>query len=200
MGMRYINRHKSVRNGQLILRRSDMEKEHVLSVIKNHWNKKAAEFNIDCNADEIRRWEKVLSEFLGRDKSKNVVDIGTGTGFLANITGKLGHPTIGMDLSREMQEKWYQRYLGKNDDIMFKIVKKTEPEAFIGAIALYDIDQKEKTSECGRTVVDKGLAPEKGIGLMATKAVCLFGFEQLGLKKIVGDIIGIRLIDHIIIG
>ena len=79
-----------------------MEKEHVLSVIKNHWNKKAAEFNIDRNADEIGRWEKVLSEFLGRDKSKSVVDIGTGTGFLANITGKLGHPTIGMDLSREM--------------------------------------------------------------------------------------------------
>ena len=42
---------------------------------------------------------------------------------------------------------------------------------------------------CGRTVVDKGLAPEKGIGLMATKAVCLFGFEQLGLKKIVGGVL-----------
>ena len=93
------------------------------------------------------------------------------------------------EITKEMQEKWYQRYLGKNDDIMFKIVKKTEPEAFIGAIALYDIDQKEKTSECGRTVVDKGLAPEKGIGLMATKAVCLFGFEQLGLKKIVGGVL-----------
>lgn len=43
----------------------------------------------------------------------------------------------------EEQIEWYQAYLAKSDDIMFKIVKKESPEKFIGAIALYNIDWKE---------------------------------------------------------
>ncbi len=87
------------------------------------------------------------------------------------------------------QEKWFEAYLQNNDDIMFKIVKKEEPDNFIGAIALYDIDWENKISECGRTVIDKELVKEKGIGGVATKAVCLFGFEILKLRKIVGEVL-----------
>ncbi len=93
------------------------------------------------------------------------------------------------EISKENQEAWYKSYLKKEDDIMFKIVKKDNLQEFIGAIALYDIDWKNKTSECGRTVVDKDKAPEKGIGMEATKAVCLFGFEVLKLEKIVGEVL-----------
>ena len=93
------------------------------------------------------------------------------------------------EITREGQQKWYQSYLEKQDDIMFKIVKKENPEEFIGTIALYDIDWENRTSECGRTVVDKEKAPEKGIGMEATKAVCLFGFDVLKLKKIVGEVL-----------
>ncbi len=87
----------------------------------------------------------------------------------------------------EEQIEWYQAYLAKSDDIMFKIVKKESPEKFIGAIALYNIDWKEGICEFGRTLVNKELAPEKGVGLAATKAVCLFGFECLEMKKIRGE-------------
>ena len=83
------------------------------------------------------------------------------------------------------QEQWYEKYLKNPEDIMFKVVKKEKPEEFIGAIALYDIDWENMTSECGRTVIDKLKAPEKGIGMEATKAVCLFGFQVLKLNKIV---------------
>lgn len=93
------------------------------------------------------------------------------------------------EITAEAQEKWYQHYLTKDNDIMFKIEKRDQPEVFIGAIALYDIDWKRKVSECGRTVVDKELAPEKGIGLTATKAVCQFGFEILKLEKIIGEVL-----------
>lgn len=88
------------------------------------------------------------------------------------------------EITKEMQNIWYQKYLDRDDDIMFKIVKEKEPEVFIGAVALYKIDKVNKISEFGRIVVDKELAPEKGVGLMATKAICRFGFECLNLNRI----------------
>ncbi len=93
------------------------------------------------------------------------------------------------EITKENQEIWYEKYLKKENDIMFKIVKKDTPKEFIGAIALYDIDWEKKISEFGRVVVDKKKAPEKGIGTEATKAVCLFGFDILKLKKIKGEIL-----------
>lgn len=93
------------------------------------------------------------------------------------------------EISEESQKKWYQSYLNKEDDIMFKIVKREKPEEFIGAIALYDIDLEKRVSEFGRVLVDKMKAPEKGIGKEATLAVCLFGFEVLKLNKIIGEIL-----------
>lgn len=92
-------------------------------------------------------------------------------------------------ISPEGQASWYQKYLTKNNDIMFKIVKKDTPDKFVGAIAVYDIDWDNMTAEFGRTVVDKAKAPEKGIGLEATKAVCLFAFDVLKIKLIKGEVI-----------
>lgn len=93
------------------------------------------------------------------------------------------------DISPEQQRSWYSNYLNKNDDIMFKVVKKEEPDEFIGAIAVYAIDNKKKTAEVGRTVIDKKKAPEKGIGMDATKAVCKFAFDILNIKKIVAEVL-----------
>lgn len=93
------------------------------------------------------------------------------------------------EISCENQKIWFSKYLENENDIMFKVVKRDEPEQFIGAIALYDIKWDDMVSECGRTVIDKTLAPEKGIGMEATKAVCRFGFDVLKLKKIVGEVL-----------
>lgn len=93
------------------------------------------------------------------------------------------------EITPEMQHEWYANYLEKNNDIMFAIESIAQPGVFIGAIALYDIKWEELTCECGRTVVNKELAPEKGIGMEATIAVCLFGFEMLKLKKVVGEVL-----------
>lgn len=86
-----------------------MEQEHVMSVIRKHWDVRSSAFNIDHDADTINRWENVLLDLLGADRNKSVVDLGTGTGFLANITGKLGYPTIGIDISKEMLRYAVQR-------------------------------------------------------------------------------------------
>ncbi len=93
------------------------------------------------------------------------------------------------DIDRESQRNWYNRYLQRENDIMFKITHRDNPEEFIGAIAVYDINKTEKTAEVGRTVVDKSKMAETGIGLEATKGICLFSFVVLGVERITAQIL-----------
>lgn len=88
-------------------------------------------------------------------------------------------------ISSDDQKKWYERYLAKTDDIMFKVEKATNPGEFIGAIAVYDIDWDEGTAEYGRVMIDKDIAPDKGIGTDTIKAICKFCFDVLKLKKVI---------------
>lgn len=91
-------------------------------------------------------------------------------------------------ISQEEQSSWFKKYLDKNNDIMFKIVKTEEPSNFIGAVALYDIDKKLKCAEFGRLIIDKEKCDENGLGAEATAAVSLFGFEILKLQKIYAEV------------
>ncbi len=85
------------------------------------------------------------------------------------------------------QKRWFESYLNSDNDIMFKIVHRDKPDTFIGAIAVYNIDYEKGIGEIGRTVIDKDVNSESGLGLDATKAVCLFSFVVLGLKKVYGS-------------
>ena len=93
------------------------------------------------------------------------------------------------EITKEAQEAWFESYLTKENDIMFKISHKDSPEEFIGAIAVYDIDYNNKIAEVGRTVIDKDKNNEPGLGQDATKGICLFSFTVLGIEKIVASII-----------
>lgn len=95
----------------------------------------------------------------------------------------------GMHITSEQQKLWYEKYLEKSDDVMFAIELLNNPGVFVGAIALYDMDEATKIAECGRTVIDKGKAAIKGIGTEVTAAVCQIGFTQLHIEKIVASIL-----------
>lgn len=92
-------------------------------------------------------------------------------------------------ISEEQQKAWFQNYLSKNDDVMFAVELIDRPGEFIGAIAIYDINQTSGVAECGRTVLDKDKAPLKGIGTEVTAAACHVAFTQLGVKKIIAEIL-----------
>lgn len=59
----------------------------------------------------------------------------------------------------------------------------------MGAIALYNIDEKAKTAEFGRVLLDKNKVSRKGIGTEAVTAVCRIAFERLGLKKVTAEVL-----------
>lgn len=108
-------------------------------------------------------------------------------GNLRALRNENRHLFLTTDLvTEEGQKKWYERYLEKQDDLMFVVEKREKPGQFIGTVALYDIDWDTMTCEFGRTLIDKKLAPEKGIGTEATAAMCTFGFDVLKIKKIIG--------------
>lgn len=92
-------------------------------------------------------------------------------------------------ITQEAQQAWYERYLQKENDVMFAVELVDKPGEFIGAIAIYDIDLKKGTAECGRTVIDKEKAPLKGIGTETTAAACHVAFSQIGVQKIVAEIL-----------
>lgn len=93
------------------------------------------------------------------------------------------------EISKEAQIKWYHRYLEKNDDIMFRIVRKSAPDIFIGVIALYDIDWEKKICEFGRILIDREIVKEKGLGFEATVGVTQLGFDILKLNTIVAEVL-----------
>lgn len=81
-----------------------MEKSLIIKAIGDYWDKRSSTFDEEHDTENISAWMNMLEGMLGPDKNKNVLDLGTGTGFLANMTAKLGYPTLGIDLSQEMMQ------------------------------------------------------------------------------------------------
>ena len=86
-------------------------------------------------------------------------------------------------ITREQQQQWYKTYLEKQNDYMFKVVLCSNPDEFVGAVALYDIDKKKGTAEFGRIIVDNKKV--QGIGRDIVDAICRFGYDEFELIKII---------------
>lgn len=92
------------------------------------------------------------------------------------------------EISEEQQRAWYQRYLQKKNDVMFRVGTRERREQFIGAVALYDIDRETGQAEFGRLMIDREAAGRSGLGYDATMCACEFGFARLGLQRIYLDV------------
>ncbi len=77
---------------------------NVEKVIGDFWDNYSSEFDGEHDTENIDVWKKYLEELMGADKNKVVLDMGAGTGFLANMTAELGYTSIGIDISRKMLE------------------------------------------------------------------------------------------------
>lgn len=90
-------------------------------------------------------------------------------------------------ITTAMQEKWYEEYLQKDTEYMFSIVENVS-SAFIGAVALYDVDQKRGSAEIGRIIVDRYRFGGKGYAACALDAVCRMAKDMLGLRQVYAEI------------
>jgi ubiquinone/menaquinone biosynthesis C-methylase UbiE len=76
--------------------------EGAVRKIGAYWDKRSSTFDAEHDTEDGGAWEAVMEKILGKDRRKTVVDLGTGTGFLANMTARMGYPSIGVDVALEM--------------------------------------------------------------------------------------------------
>ncbi len=76
--------------------------EKIVENIMQYWDEHSSHFDEDHDTEDKSLWKSVLKEHLGNNENITVVDLGTGTGFLANMTSELGYNTMGFDMSKEM--------------------------------------------------------------------------------------------------
>lgn len=93
------------------------------------------------------------------------------------------------EITEEQQKKWFAHYLTKEDDVMVVAELKDVPGSFAGATSLYDIDYEKKECEIGRTMCNKDVATEKGIGSEIFTAIIAMGFDTLGMKRIITSVL-----------
>ncbi|MGX8127565.1 GNAT family N-acetyltransferase [Clostridioides difficile] len=88
------------------------------------------------------------------------------------------------EISGLNQIKWFYKYKTKEFDYMFKIEEINNPNKFIGAVAIYNVEMKNCTGEFGRLIIDSHATNSKGLGYEATICACKIGFDELKLNKI----------------
>lgn len=76
----------------------------IIDKIGSYWDERCFTFDSEHDTEDLSVWKAFLSSILGEEKNKSVLDIGTGTGFLANMTSELGFHSIGIDISKGMME------------------------------------------------------------------------------------------------
>lgn len=78
-----------------------MEVNGTLEKIIHYWDGYAPQFDKAHATEDLTKWKEVLKNLLGAE-TETVLDLGTGTGFLAKMTAELGYDTTGVDMSRNM--------------------------------------------------------------------------------------------------
>lgn len=96
-----------------------MDRTEAVAKIGKSWDQFSACFDEVHDTEDIAAWKETLKELLGQDTRKNVLDLGTGTGFLANMTGELGYPTVGVDVSREMMKYGVRHGYRRNSGVTY---------------------------------------------------------------------------------
>jgi len=82
----------------------NMPMDEDTKIVRDYWQKRSASFGFDAGEENMRHWRDTISRFLPEGKLK-VLDIGTGTGFIACMTSMLGHDVTGADISSNMIKK-----------------------------------------------------------------------------------------------
>jgi SAM-dependent methyltransferase len=87
----------------------DSGEDVITKVIRHHWDGRASTFDDGIghglfSEDQRRAWLDLLSRLVDRPPQR-VLDVGSGTGFLALRFAELGHAVTGIDLSPQMIDR-----------------------------------------------------------------------------------------------
>ena len=83
---------------------NNIEIDPVKEKVKNYWSSSSKYYDQSpgLNSEEEKScWKKELGKVIGEEK-KDILDVGTGTGFIASLLAELGHNVTGVDFSKDM--------------------------------------------------------------------------------------------------
>jgi len=75
--------------------------------LADYWDRRASDFDLDPHhvwqSDEERKaWEAILARLTGPRRGRRVLDVGSGTGFLALLVAEMGHDVTAIDMAPRM--------------------------------------------------------------------------------------------------
>lgn len=91
-------------------------------------------------------------------------------------------------ITPEQHRAWFEKYALKDNDFVFIIEETQDLNCPVGQISLYDIDWELKRAEYGRLMIGEDAARGRGLAKAATMLLLDFGFNSLGLDKIVLEV------------
>jgi RimJ/RimL family protein N-acetyltransferase len=82
----------------------------------------------------------------------------------------------------EGQEAWFSQYQQRLGDFMY-IIETSDGRA-VGALAIYNIDQKSRTAEFGRLMIGSHTDQGRGYSADATRTLLRYASGQLGIRHV----------------
>ena len=92
----------------------NLEVSEVKEKIRQRWNNSSENFD-KCpghgvaNNREKNAWKTILIEAIG-EKPLKILDIGTGTGFIALLLAEMGHEVTGIDIAEDMLKQAQKKF------------------------------------------------------------------------------------------
>ena len=93
-----------------------------IEAIAKYWDERSQYFDEEHNTEDLSLWSQELMKLLKEDNGdvKKILDIGTGTGFLALLLAGNGYDVTGVDISKEMMELGKKKAVDCGCNIDFK--------------------------------------------------------------------------------
>lgn len=106
--------------------------EAIKREITDYWSQRVENFSAlrtrELTGEKGRLWREELDRYLPADRALRILDVGTGTGFLAFLLAAQGHQVTGIDLTPEMIASAKQMALGLHLAADFLVMDAENPD------------------------------------------------------------------------
>ena len=94
------------------------------TIIKDYWDERSSTFDLSpghviASEKEEKAWKSLFQEKIGGG-AREILDIGSGTGFLSIMLAEIGYRVVGLDLSEEMIGRARKKARNRGVEVEFK--------------------------------------------------------------------------------